>query len=63
VAPTAAERSAIVPIARPDPHADVARLARAGILADARPGLVRLSPYFYNTPSDHRAALEILAHV
>ncbi|HKV74171.1 MAG TPA: aminotransferase class V-fold PLP-dependent enzyme [Gemmatimonadales bacterium] len=63
VSGTATERSAIVPLARPDPHADVARLARAGIMADARPGLVRLSPYFYNTPSDHRAALEILAHV
>jgi selenocysteine lyase/cysteine desulfurase len=41
----------------------VRRLADAGIIADARPGLVRLSPYFYNTPADHRAALEILADV
>jgi len=63
VAPNPAERSAIVPIPRADPHTDVDRLARAGIIADARPGLVRLSPYFYNTPADHRAALEILADV
>lgn len=62
VAPDPAERSAIVPIPREDPKRDVARLAEAGIIADARPGLVRLSPYFYNTPDDHRAALEILAH-
>ena len=62
VAPDPAERTAIVPIPRPDPKGDVARLAAAGIIADARPGLVRLSPYFYNTPDDCRAALEILAH-
>jgi selenocysteine lyase/cysteine desulfurase len=63
VAPAPAERSAIVSIPRADPQADVRRLADAGIIADARPGLVRLSPYFYNTPADHRAALEILADV
>lgn len=63
VAAVPAERSAIVPIPRPDPRADVRRLAEAGIIADARPGLLRLSPYFYNTPADYRAALEVLADV
>ncbi|MEP6474446.1 MAG: aminotransferase class V-fold PLP-dependent enzyme, partial [Gemmatimonadota bacterium] len=62
VASDPAERSAIVPIPSADPKADVGRLARAGIITDARPGLVRLSPYFYNTTDDHRSALEILAH-
>jgi hypothetical protein len=38
----------------------VGRLAEAGFVADARPGHVRLSPYFYNAPDDYRAALERL---
>jgi kynureninase len=62
VAADPARRSAIVTIPRPDPGADVRALADAGIIADARPGLVRLSPYFYNTPGDHAAALEVLTH-
>jgi selenocysteine lyase/cysteine desulfurase len=60
VAPSAAERSAIVMLPSADPHADVARLARAGIVTDARPGHVRVSPYFYNLPDDHRAMIEQL---
>jgi selenocysteine lyase/cysteine desulfurase len=43
-----------------DPHADVAELAARGIVVDARPGHVRLSPYFYNVVEDHVAALETL---
>ena len=34
--------------------------AGAGIVADSRPGHVRISPYFYNVPDDHRAAIERL---
>lgn len=60
VAPEAAERSAIVMLPSADPHADVARLAKAGIVTDARPGHVRVSPYFYNVPDDHRAMIEQL---
>jgi selenocysteine lyase/cysteine desulfurase len=45
---------------RKDPRADVARLAAAGIIVDARPGHVRVSPYFYNVADDHRALLEVL---
>ena len=44
----------------PIPPADVRRLAEAGIVADSRPGHVRVSPYFYNVPDDHRAAIERL---
>ena len=62
VAADPGRRSAIVTIPRQDPNADVRSLAEAGIIADSRPGLVRLSPYFYNTPDDHAAALEILTH-
>jgi selenocysteine lyase/cysteine desulfurase len=60
VAPTAEERSAIVMLPSDDPHRDVASLAAAGFVTDARPGHVRVSPYFYNVPDDHRALIEHL---
>jgi hypothetical protein len=41
-----------------DPQQDVRRLAGAGYIVDARPGHVRVSPYFYNLPEDHRSMLE-----
>jgi len=44
-----------------DPPAAVRRLAAADIVADARPGHVRLSPFFYNLRDDYVAAIEILA--
>ena len=55
-----ARRSAIIMLPRRDPAADVKRLATAGFIVDARPGHVRVSPYFYNLPDDHRALLEHL---
>ena len=42
----------IVTIPRADPQAVVAALAGRGIMVDRRPGLVRLSPYFYNSIDD-----------
>ena len=62
VAVHAADRSAIVMLPSSDPAADVRRLAEAGFIVDARPGHVRVSPYFYNVPDDHRALLECLTH-
>ncbi len=62
VAARAEERSAIVMLPSPDPAADVRRLASAGFIVDARPGHVRVSPFFYNLPDDHRALLECLTH-
>jgi len=62
VAPRPEERSAIVMLPSDDPHTDVRRLAEAGFIVDARPGHVRVSPYFYNLPDDHRALLECLTH-
>jgi selenocysteine lyase/cysteine desulfurase len=59
VAANAAERSAIVMLPSDDPRRDVARLAAAGFITDARPGHVRVSPYFYNIADDHRAMLEV----
>ena len=61
VANTAAERSGIVMLPSDDPARDVRTLAAAGIITDARPGHVRVSPYFYNVPDDYRALLEHLA--
>jgi kynureninase len=61
VAEHPADRSAIVMLPREDPQADVRRLAESGFIVDARPGHVRVSPYFYNVPDDHRACLEQLA--
>ena len=55
------QRSAIVMLPAPDPHAAVRQLAVDGIIADARPGHVRLSPFFYNLQDDHGTALERLA--
>ncbi|MBA2628393.1 MAG: aminotransferase class V-fold PLP-dependent enzyme [Gemmatimonadales bacterium] len=60
VAPTPEERTAIVMLPSADPHRDVRRLADANIVTDARPGHVRVSPYFYNVRDDHRAAIERL---
>ena len=54
------DRSAIVMLPTPDPAAAVRHLADARIIADARPGHVRLSPFFYNVQGDHVSALERL---
>jgi len=61
VAARAEERSAIVLLPAADPAAGVRWLDAAGIIADARPGHVRLSPFFYNVQNDHVCALERLA--
>jgi kynureninase len=55
------DRSAIVMLPVADPAAAVRHLAAARIIADARPGHVRLSPFFYNVQDDHVTALERLA--
>jgi kynureninase len=54
------ERTGIVMLPREDPARDIRHLAEARIVADYRPGHVRLSPYFYNIPDDNRAAIERL---
>src|SRR5216117_1446536 len=61
VAAEASRRSAIVMVPMPDPAASVRHLAAGGIIADSRPGHVRLSPFFYNVQDDHVSALERLA--
>src|SRR5438445_7291340 len=61
MAADAAARSAIVMLPAGDPAAAVGNLADGGIIADARPGHVRFSPFFYNVQEDHVTALERLA--
>jgi selenocysteine lyase/cysteine desulfurase len=61
VAGAAEQRSAIVMLPAADPAAAVHHLASGAIVADARPGHVRLSPFFYNVQDDHVAALDRLA--
>jgi selenocysteine lyase/cysteine desulfurase len=61
VAAEPAARSAIVMLPVSDPPAAVRYLADGGVVADARPGHVRLSPFFYNVQDDHVTALERLA--
>ena len=63
VAARAEDRSGIVMLPSGDPARDVHRLAEAGFIVDARPGHVRVSPYFYNLPEDHRAMLEHFVRV
>ncbi len=50
-----------VPVA--DPPAVVAGLRGRGIIVDARPGVVRFSPYFYNSLDDNRAVCTALREV
>lgn len=53
----------IVTIPRRDPKAVVAALAQRGIIVDFRPGLVRLSPYFYNTLEECRRVVTAIAEL
>ncbi|HWC74370.1 MAG TPA: aminotransferase class V-fold PLP-dependent enzyme [Gemmatimonadales bacterium] len=61
VAADPGHRSAIVMIPMPDPPRSVRHLAAGGIIADSRPGHVRLSPFFYNSQDDNVRATERLA--
>lgn len=60
-APGQEQRSGIVMIPHPDPAAAVSGLMGENIIADHRPGAVRLSPHFYNTTEDADRAIQVLA--
>jgi len=53
----AAAHAGIITVPVPDPPAAVAALALERIIVDYRPGVVRFSPYFYNTLEDIERAV------
>lgn len=55
------DQAGIMTIPRAEPKAVVAGLAHRGIIVDFRPGIVRLSPYFYNTPAECVRVVETIA--
>lgn len=60
--PRAAERrTAIVTLEHPDARGAVERLRSEGLICDARPGLIRLSPHHFNTLEEMDRALALLA--
>lgn len=55
-----AARAGIVMVPMKDPPAAVQALSERGILTDCRHDRLRASPYFYNTPEDHAALVDVL---
>ncbi len=57
----ARERTAIVTLEHPEPQRAVDELRAQGLICDSRPGLIRLSPHYFNTQDEMYRALELLA--
>jgi selenocysteine lyase/cysteine desulfurase len=57
------QRTAIVMIRHADPAGAVRHLAERGIIVDHRPGFVRVSPHFYNTPEEVDRCVDVLAEL
>ncbi len=53
----------IVTVPVPDPQAVVGALRRRGVIVDSRPGVVRLSPFFYNSVQDNHVVCAALREV
>jgi len=58
-----AQHAAITMVEAPDAAGVVAGLGEQGVIADHRHGLVRLSPYFYNTEAENDRTLDVLEEV
>ena len=56
----ARERTAIVTLEHPEPQRAVDLLRSKGVITDSRPGLIRLSPHYFNTADELDRALELL---
>ena len=63
VPPDDARHASITMIELDDPAPVVGQLAERDIIADFRPGALRASPYFYNTPEDIDAFVEALTEI
>jgi len=57
----ATERTPIVTLEHPEPQRAVDALRANGVICDSRPGLIRLSPHYFNTIEEMDRALELLA--
>lgn len=57
----ARERTAIVTLEHPEPQRAVDALRARGVITDSRPGLIRLSPHYFNTLDEMDSALELLS--
>jgi kynureninase len=57
----ARERTSIVTLEHARPQEAVDALRAQGVIADSRPGLIRLSPHYFNTIDEMDRALELLA--
>ena len=55
------ERTSIVTLEHARPQEAVDALRAQGVIADSRPGLIRLSPHYFNTQGEIDRALEVLA--
>jgi kynureninase len=56
-------RSSIVMLELEQPQDIVKELATRGIIVDSRPGLLRISPYFYNTIEENTIAIAAIAEI
>ena len=63
MSPDPETRSAILLIEEQDPAGAVRDLAERGIIVDHRPGVVRVSPHFYNTEDDVDGFVEAFGQV
>ena len=59
----AERRTPIVTLAHPEPGRAVDELRARGCIADMRPGVIRLSPHYFNTEDEMDATLALLAGV
>ena len=57
----ARQRTAIVTVEHPEPQRAVDALRAQGVITDSRPGLIRVSPHYFNTIDEMDRALELLA--
>jgi selenocysteine lyase/cysteine desulfurase len=57
------QRSSIVMLALEQPQQLVKELVAHNIITDSRPGLLRISPYFYNTVEENAIVIDVIAEL
>jgi kynureninase len=56
-------RSSIVMLELEQPEEIVSELVARNIIVDSRPGLLRISPYFYNTVEENATVVDAIAEI